>query len=146
MAGTTTSVLKDLLTELRMWRSSPGRRERINMRSPLREIPDKTPVEVPVGYKSPPTLAELVQTYVRQEVSQAASAQGLGTFEEEDDYEIEDPDDLPFSQYEVTEYQMAEEIEVIDASPPDGEPSSPVPEGDAEPPETEPQTVQKSEQ
>ncbi len=145
MTGTTTTVLKDLLTEFRLWRSSPSRRDQILARSPDKEIPDPTPVEVPVGYKTPPSLAELVQSYVRQEVSQAAQSQGLGTFEEEDDFDVADPDDLHFSPYELTEYQMEEEYTVEDASPAEP-PSAEAPAGAAEPPPAEPPPAQETQQ
>lgn len=130
MTGTTTSVLKELLTELRLWRSSPSRRERIARRPPDREHPDPTPVEMPIGYETPPSLAHLVQMYVRQGLSDAAHEQGLGTFEEEDDFEVGDPDDLPVGSYEVTEYQLTEEYVAEDAAPPDTPAEPPPPEAE----------------
>ena len=76
---------------------------------------------VPTGYETPPTMTELIQLYVREEVSQAASAQNMGTFEEEDDFEEDDEELLPVGQYEVNEYEMAEDpdMQTTLGDPPD---------------------------
>ncbi len=76
---------------------------------------------IPVGYQTPPTMTELIQRYVRLEVSQAASDDGLGTFEEEDDFSLESHDPLPLANYEVNEYEMADDPDMPatdDATPP----------------------------
>ena len=96
-------TVKAILAELRSWRSRPSQRERLRSRPLDREHPDPTPVALPVGYESPPTMETLIAQYVRHEVSQQASAQGFGTFEEEDDFEDDDPEDLPWSEFELTE-------------------------------------------
>lgn len=68
------------------------------------EIPDQTPVEVPLSFKKPLTLAEEVRRMVRNELSQVAENQGAETFEEADDFDVEDDDDLAFmSPYEILE-------------------------------------------
>ncbi len=77
---------------------------------------------IPVGYDVPPTMQELIQRYVRQEVSQAAEANDQGSFEDEDDFEVE-PDDL-LSGFQMTDLQMEEEWPQPDASPPPAEPAS----------------------
>jgi len=65
-------------------------------------------------------MTELIQQYVRLEVSQAAEEQDLGTFEQEDDFEESDQEELPFEQYEVSEYEMADDPDMpVTASPDD---------------------------
>lgn len=71
-----------------------------------RELPDDTPLEVPLNWKRPPSLREMIQQHIRTEMSAQADQDGLETFEESDDFDVdEDPD--PLSQYELT--PMAEE-------------------------------------
>jgi len=66
-----------------------------------RELPDDTPLALPVGFTPPETLAEQIQRLVRTNVSVAASAAGEETFEEADDFDIPDDDDAePNSVYE----------------------------------------------
>lgn len=67
-----------------------------------REYPDPTPVEVPLGYRRPPTLQEEISRIVRQQMSQQAAAEGFETFEEADDFEVDDDPD-PLSAYEMLE-------------------------------------------
>lgn len=98
--------LGKILHELRSWRETPSHRERIRSRPLDKETPDPVPMAVPVGYDAPPTMEELIQRYVRQEVSQAASADGHGTFEDEDDFAMDDDEGLPFSQFENDELPM----------------------------------------
>lgn len=61
---------------------------------------DPTPVSVPLGYQQPLTLQEEMRRFIREEISRAAASGGAGTFEEEDDFDIED-EELPLSQYEM---------------------------------------------
>lgn len=64
------------------------------------QVPDPTPVEVPVAFRRPPTMDEMIRAHIRREMSLQAQAQGLETFEEADDFDVdEDPD--PVSEYEV---------------------------------------------
>lgn len=65
------------------------------------EIPDPKPVEVPAGFKRPETLAEQVQRLVRTGLSQAAARQGAETFEEAEDFDVEDDDFDPSTPYEA---------------------------------------------
>ena len=110
-----------------------SRRQRINARPKAPEVPDPIPIAVPVGMETPPTMAELVQTYVAGAMSKHAAEQGLGTFEEEDDFDEEDPELLPMSAFELTP-------EIMEDDEPGPEPETPAP--DPEPvvdpsPETE---------
>lgn len=74
------------------------------------EDTDPTPVEVPPFYTRPATLKEELQRYVRFEVSRAAHSSGFETFEEADDFGIEDDDDLEDwdSEYQLTQLQEEE--------------------------------------
>lgn len=55
------------------------------------EVPDPVPVAPPVGYRRPPTLQENIQRMIRSEMlQQAAAAEGFDTFEEAEDFDIED--------------------------------------------------------
>ena len=57
------------------------------------EYPDPTPVEVPVGFKPPLSLAEEVARLVHnQKLQSDLSAAGADTFEEADDFDIPDED------------------------------------------------------
>jgi len=65
------------------------------------------PVEVPGGER-PLTMQEMIQRYVRQEVSRAADAQDLDTFDEADDFEEEDPDVIPLTHHQVVAMDESE--------------------------------------
>lgn len=69
-----------------------------------REVPDPTPVEWPAGMRRPESLTEQIQRLVRVAVSQQAAAAGFETFEEADDFDVDDEED-PLSQYELTAMQ-----------------------------------------
>lgn len=56
------------------------------------ECPDDTPVEVPLGMKRPPTLQEQIQMMVRTQLSRAAERNGHETFEESNDFDVDDDD------------------------------------------------------
>lgn len=66
-----------------------------------REVPDPQPVAIPAGFKRPETLAEQVRRLVRSEkLAQDAADQGFETFEESEDFEIDDDMFDPSSPYE----------------------------------------------
>lgn len=81
-----------------------------------RQVPDPRPVEVPAGLGRPLSLHDEIKRFVRMELSRAAQAQALETFEENDDFDVEDEEELPLSDYEVRE--MAAEPGDRDADPP----------------------------
>jgi len=65
-----------------------------------REIPDPKPLAPPLGYKREPSLAERIREMVRGErLAAEARASGKETFEEADDFAIDDEFD-PNSPYE----------------------------------------------
>ena len=78
---------------------------------------------LPVGYEVPPTMTQLIQRFVRQEVSQAASDKELGTFDDEDDFSVESLNPLPMEQYSVNEYDMADDPDMPGVAPVEDPPS-----------------------
>ena len=76
------------------------------------EVLDKTPMEIPIDVR-PPSIREEMRQYIRTVISQNAEEVGVGTFEEEDDFDIPDEFD-PISPYEIQE--MIEE-EYIESNP-----------------------------
>lgn len=67
-----------------------------------RELPDPTPMEVPVSYCQGPTLKETIQRMMHHEMlRQRADAEGFDSFEEGDDFEIEDDPLDPHTPYEA---------------------------------------------
>lgn len=65
-----------------------------------RFYPDPTPVAPPVGFTEDIDMFERVRSMVRREMSQQAASEGFETFEEADDFDVED-DMEPFSPYEM---------------------------------------------
>lgn len=142
------NVQEKILEELRALRklqeAPPHRRELHSAAAAAdHEIADTTPMEIPIQFQGGPSTSQIIQDMVRQEVSQWAREENLGTFQEEDDFEEEDPDLISMTQFELTEYQMEDDVPVEDASPPfdpdeprDTSPD-PAPAEGASPPETE---------
>lgn len=66
-----------------------------------REIPNPNPLEIPAGFKRPDTLAEQVRRLVKSSLlAEQAQDQGFETFEESEDFEIDDDMFDPSSPYE----------------------------------------------
>lgn len=71
------------------------------------EIPDNTPVEVPLGYRTPPTLEQRMQAMIRSEaMAQYARAQGAETFDEANDFDVDDEDGTPESPHELDDQEI----------------------------------------
>lgn len=66
-----------------------------------REIPDPTPVTIPAGFKRPETLAEQVQRLVRTHISREAAERGFETFDEANDFDVDDDPVDPSTPYET---------------------------------------------
>lgn len=64
------------------------------------EVLDPRPVAIPAGFKRPETLQEQVARLVRTSVSEWANRQGMETFEESEDFEVDDEFD-PQSRFET---------------------------------------------
>lgn len=63
------------------------------------EVLDTTPLSLPSGFKRPETLAEQVQRLVRGSISRYAEASGAETWEEANDFELDEDFD-PTTPYE----------------------------------------------
>lgn len=85
-----------------------------------REIPDPTPVSVPANWQRPLSLHEEIKRFVRVEMSRQAADQGEETFEEADDFDVDDDEVDPASPYEFRE--MPEDgpggVKAVDPDPP----------------------------
>lgn len=67
-----------------------------------REIPDPVPVAVPHSWERPLSLHDQIKRFIRVEMSQAADLAGEESFEDAEDFDVdEDPD--PLSAYEIPE-------------------------------------------
>lgn len=95
-------------------------------------IPDPTPVAPPIGYNPEPSMFERMREMIRREMSAAAASQGFESFEESDDFNVEE-DEAPFSPYELILEQAQPDGPVVNAevsamppleSPPSGSGSS----------------------
>lgn len=66
-----------------------------------REILDSAPMAIPAGFKRPDSIADQVRRLVRShELAKAAEAAGLETFEESEDFEVDETFD-PHTPYEL---------------------------------------------
>lgn len=76
---------------------------------------DVTPVEVPAEMRAPPTWKEEMQRYVRYELSRKAEERGLESFEEFNDFEVDEEDPEWESEYELMpEQEVASFDEFVD--------------------------------
>nr|QJB20745.1 MAG: hypothetical protein [Microvirus sp.] len=66
-----------------------------------RELGDPVPMAPPVGLTRSPSLAEQIRSMVRREMSDAAANHGMETFEEADDFDIDDDPLDPHTPYEA---------------------------------------------
>lgn len=75
------------------------------------EDPDPTPVAIPISFRRPPSIEEMIQKYVRTELSiRAAQQHQAETFEEADDFDVDDDPELR-SPYEITaDHELAAEL------------------------------------
>lgn len=58
-----------------------------------KERVDPTPVELPVDAR-PLTMEDRLKAYIRQQISFRAEQQGMASFDEEDDFDIEDDEEM----------------------------------------------------
>ncbi|UDN67831.1 hypothetical protein [robinz microvirus RP_142] len=67
-----------------------------------REYPDPIPTAPPVGYKTPPTIMDMIKSMIHSEqLNQKAQAEGFDTFDEAEDFDIEDDPLDPHTEYEA---------------------------------------------
>lgn len=76
------------------------------------ETLDDTPVAIPVGWKKPLPLAEQVRRLVRTAISEKAAEHGFETFEESEDFDVDDDFDphSPWEQDFDTEMQVQDKL------------------------------------
>lgn len=74
-----------------------------------KEHPDPTPVEIPASFAVVPSLEERIRDMIRAEVSQVAQSKEFESFEEANDFEVDDEEDVPLTDYQVS--VMLEEYE-----------------------------------
>lgn len=80
---------------------SRERRRNARYQGSSKEHLDPTPIAPPVGYRKSPSLREQIREMVRSErLAQELAASGYETFEEADDFDVDDDED-PNSPYEV---------------------------------------------
>lgn len=72
-------------------------------------LADTTPMEMPVGFNRPLTLQEQIARMVRNAV-EMERGDDFGSWEDEDDFEEEDPNTLDLSRYELQELQEHENL------------------------------------
>lgn len=107
---------------------------------------DPVPMEIPVGMARPEPLEDMIRRYIHQEVSVNAQDSGRETFQEANDFDIEDEIPDPLSPYEMLDMQEEEPIPAEPAAPeavlePSGDEITPDPGGNPPaPPETAPRT------
>lgn len=68
------------------------------------ELPDDTPIDLPLKFKRPPSLQEQIKSMVQRELSQVAAEQGFESFEESDDFDVDDENEIR-SVHELTPMQ-----------------------------------------
>lgn len=65
------------------------------------EYPDPNPLEWPAHMRRPESLQDMIKRMVRSQLSQAAQDEGYESFEEADDFEIDEMEPDDFQAYEV---------------------------------------------
>ena len=119
-----------------------------------REVVDPRPVSIPLKFRNPPSTADEIRRQIRHEMSMYAESKGEETFEEADDFDVDDDFD-PTSPWEMSFDQevytgqnlMKEETPMEGSSASTGD--DPDPQKSGESPESEVITsepIQKGEQ
>lgn len=79
---------------------------------------DNTPVGIPTRLRLPQSRTDQIRSFIRQELSNQALEQGHETFEEADDFEI-DEEDSPLSPYELHDLEPPAPPDPVTAKPPE---------------------------
>lgn len=66
------------------------------------EVLDSTPMAKPPGWTEPETIVQQIHRLVREEISRQAVAEGFESFEEADDFDVDDDPEIK-SAYEIDE-------------------------------------------
>lgn len=103
-----------------------------------REMPSPLPIAPPVGYKKSPSIAEQIRAMVISEkLKEEARAAGKETFEEADDFDVDDDFD-PSSPYEAnfdipaSQLRDLQPIRPLDPAVPPGQPPAAKPPAEGE--------------
>lgn len=80
------------------------------------EYPDPTPVELPTRLRAPGSQVDRIRELVRRELSQQARDQGFESFEEADDFELDDEEwASPYEEvFEPAEPAATNDVSVAD--------------------------------
>lgn len=66
-----------------------------------KEYLDDTPVTVPAGFRKPPSIHDMIKSYIRSErFAEKMKEQGLETEEEANDFEVEEDEDVLITRHE----------------------------------------------
>lgn len=82
-----------------------------------RQIPDSTPVDVPLQFKRPLTIEERIQNGIRTYMSSMAVQEGKESFEEANDFDVDDDEGDFLSQYEMTDMQAEYPVSMMKKRP-----------------------------
>jgi len=143
------SEVEEKLTELHARRLADPAKKREHL--------DPTPMSPPIGYVRAPSMIDRIRDMVRHEMSNAANEKGFESFEEAEDFDVDDEYD-PASPWEMlfepdTPQQMRERLEADlpkYRDPPAGAAGAPKPAGatagdqDSDPPAGEPKPSKKA--
>jgi hypothetical protein len=70
------------------------------------ETPDPTPVAAPISMRKSPSIFDHVRDMIRREMSEAAEAAGYESFEDADDFDVDD-DPFPHSRHTLDEDELS---------------------------------------
>lgn len=96
---------------------------------------DPNPVAIPLGHRKPRTVEDMVRSYVMTAMSAYGEEQGMETFEESNDFDMDDDND---------EFAMKSPYEMIDEYPIEKPVEQSKPSGKAEPKATEETTPKQA--
>lgn len=85
-----------------------------------REMVNPKPMVLPVGFRRPTSLSEQIKRILRTELSAQAEVQGLETFEESNDFDIQDEFDMsePDTRYQLVEEEYLDEKKIGEKADP----------------------------
>ena len=90
-------------------------------------LPDPQPIAPPIGYVQEESMFDRVRNLVRRELSQVAASQDFETFEESDDFDVDDDRSEFLSPYEMILEQAVPDGRVINPDPDQGGETPPDP-------------------
>lgn len=126
-----------------------SRREAIRLNREGPEVPDPTPIEIPAQHHRPESLTNQMRRLIRQELSQAAQAEGQESFDEFDDLDVDEDEPDLTTPYTVIEMRDEDPSLLLEPENGSEDPTGHVetvsgPEGTAEPPAPPPASVKST--